>query len=195
MDDQRSLETGETEVKPTEDVPVVGDGGSEDGETKDQLIAKLTEERDNYRKGLLAEKSRDRSLSAKDEPKRVAPTEAAVERALAKAAEREAIAEILDPTSPHHIPECVDADSWRQIVGYVPSGADKSTRMGIRKALRLATEMWKLDTGRRAVEPNKSAADAAAMSGTQSPSGESAKPKPKGVPIQKRTSIDDWFKK
>jgi hypothetical protein len=177
-----------------------------EGEDKDAVIAKLKEERDNYKRGLLAAKQKHTLEGVKKEEEKEEAKEfikpepkdedKIVDKALRKMAEKQAISEILDPDSPSHIPECVDSNNWNQIVAYIPSGADRDTAAGVKRALKIAVSAWKMDTGRT---DSKSKDDKSAdiLSVGESSGGEKAKgEKPKStLNIPKKEGIDTWFPK
>jgi glucan-binding YG repeat protein len=203
MEDEKNL--GNEENTSQEEDTSKNNESEEDsgeGDDKDAVIAKLTEERDNYKRGLLATKQK-RSLNGEEKKeeekkkpaKKVDETDQIVNKALRKMAEKQAIAEILDPDSPSHIPECVDNKNWSQIINYVPSGADKETVAGVKRAIKIAVAAWKADTGYKDLEDKSNGSDASALGGKSnnvSSSGE----KPKStLNIPKKSGIDTWFPK
>ena len=193
----RELETQEEEEsEQVEETTENNEDQESEGEDKDAVIAKLTEERDNYKRGLLAAKSK-RTLDTKEKKVEPADTEKVVLKALQKQNEQTAIADVLDPDSSHHIEECVDSENWKQIIGYLPQNADRSTTAGVRRALKVAVMAWRADTGQVEKKETKKnpAAEISALGGSEAGSGDGPAEPKSTLKIPKKTSIDDWFPK
>lgn len=180
------------------------DEGTDELQKLKEENEKLAEERDNYKRGLLAAKEK-RTLKAEEKeekkeqkpekkPEKVDDSDVLVDKAMKKMAERQAIAEILDPNSSDHIPECVDNKNWNQIVQYIPTGADKDTAAGVKRAMRIAVSAWKADTGQTDDSKEESKGNPAALGAGAGGDNKGEKPK-STLNIPKKNSIDDWFTK
>ena len=197
MENERTLDNEESsQVEETTE----NNDSNDDSDDKDAVIAQLkeekeqlTEERDNYKKGMLSAKNK-RTIEKEKKPE---VDSQLVNKALRRVAEKEAIAEILDPDSPAYIPECVDNKQWNQIISYIPTGADRETKTGVKRALKIAVAAWKADTG--FVEPENKKEDKASEVGalgekTGGDKSEGGKPK-STLNIPKKNDIDTWFPK
>jgi len=199
MEDEKILDVPSgTEIEEESVISEVPEENQEEKETgndedKDVVIAKLKEERDNYKRGLIELKSGNKKPAKQKQP--AGSVEAAVAKAMSQMAQKDAKSDVLDPESPHYIPELTSSSNWNQIIGYIPRSADMTTRSGVRKALKMATVAWKAINGINEADRSGSdaSADAASSSGKSSISAD-ADPK-KRTMFSKREEFSDWYKK
>ena len=171
------------------------DDDSEDEESIEELRLKLESaetDRDNYKKGMLAAKGKNRSI---EEPKakaeKVDVNEAAVEAVLAKKTEKQALINTITSGHKDYIPELVTESQYQEIIGYLPRNLDKTSYESVVRGLKLATKMWKEDRGIKETKSSK----ATDLSTTKSKTSSTAKAEKKtGRSILKGTSgVDTWY--
>ena len=154
-------------------------------------------ERDRYRNDLLALKKskREERRSAKAEP----DIESRVQSVIFRNNERAVLRKVVDEKSPLYIPELVDDRQYRDIVGFLPRNADRSSEEGIHRALKAAVRTWKEERGEKeeTKEGKDVAAEVAANSakpgagGSQAPSKASS-----GLKLlRKEQPMSSWYPK
>lgn len=187
---EESLETEETSEE-----------SESEGETVESLKEKLKKaetDRDNYRKGLLSQKAKDRSLtdSQQEESKENVDVSAeVVRRELDAREEKKAWREVLNPDSSHYLPELLDDVQYKEIIAYLPRNVDRSSVDGIAKALRIAVNSWKIDRG-MPLSPAKKKSPKAQLSDVSSETLEGRREvrKQRKSIIPKKETVDDWYK-
>ena len=204
---ERTLEETQTTEQDTEAIGQAETSESEETtevvseeESLEALLPSLTEKQ-KAEYATLTKKAKDfDGLAAKRnlvKPKetRVNVTEDSIRAVLHKDAEKKALKDSIDPSSPNFIPELVSDANFSKIVAYLPRSIDRSSPETIHKALKLATRMWKEDSGTKE-QKEKPEAELSQMRGTGSGGerGEAVKTGERKL-IKKQSGIESWYAK
>ncbi len=156
-------------------------------------------ERDNYKQGLLSEKSKKRNLEP--EKKEVEEKEVEYEidenkirSVIYKDNEKKALKEVINSKSNLFIPELVDDAHYNEIVQYLPHSIDKSSVDSIHRALKLAVHTWKYDKGMNEEKPKSNVkADLASVKGTAGSKVPENKPTGGRKIIKTSSGMEGWY--
>jgi len=207
-EEESSDDAGQSSEEEKDEVVESGTA-EEDQKSDDDLreqLKKVTEERDNYKAGLLSAKTKKRQLvpdsktvDADVQEKKPDLSDERIKHVLYRENEKRVLTDVIDRTSGNFIPELVDDLQYNEIVGYLPNNLDRSSEASIRRALKIAVHAWKFDRGIKdeKKESNKAAADLAATRSLSSGgnSKEQKTPANGGRKILiKETGIDSWYK-
>lgn len=214
-EDGHSEENEEEETEEESEAEEQSDDSSEDpGESVESLkerLAKVEEERDNYKKGLLSRKAKERTLDL-DEFEPEAPAaeepevktqkdskdsiEEKVQSVLYKERERGVLRQVIDKDSPYYIDELVDDKQYKDIIQYLPRRYDRTSEQGIVRGLKAAVAAWKTDKGIVDNKPKKTTKPL--VSDRTGADGGNHQPQKSTIHnkfFKKPVEMKDWYKK
>ena len=193
MEEERTLPKAE-EAKPeeTEETVEPAEEAEETVESLKERLTKAEEERDNYKKGLL---------KAKEKPEKKLPVvkddiDDKVKSVLYRENEKTALKAVIDPESEHYIPELVELDTWKAVMGYLPANLDKSSVGTIHKGLKAALAAYNSVEGKKEdikEEGKEAKADLLKSSKSSGPASKGTKTPTLNIP--KREKMTDWYPK
>lgn len=164
-------------------------------------LEKTKRERDNYKEGLLALKSKKRNLVDEQETEEVETLDVEpdvvrtkVQEVLNEQTEKRALREVISESSQYYMPELVDDNQYKEIISYLPRVIDRSSVEGITRALKIAVNSWKVDKGVTTPAKKDKSGEIATMKSTpSSKTNDNSKPERKRV-IPKSSSFSSWYK-
>ena len=202
VDSQESTETPDDNDQSSKDENVDSQESTETVEELKEQLAKAESDRDNYRKGMLSAKAKDRMLVPKEnvsaqpkvEQEEVDISEEKVLTVIYRQNEKQILRDVINPDSSFYLSELVDDSQYNEIVGYLPRNIDRSTPQGIHRGLKAAIAAWKEDNGivTKKSRDKSAQVDLAATKGTST--GEIVKQgRTRKKILSKPKTVKEWY--